>query len=64
MQIIVHDMMADGLVVAHDVFVDLHHVDVLGELVFVGLVGKLVDEERVHVIVAFSVGVGELASWK
>lgn len=60
-QIVVHDVVRDGLVVADDVLVYRHHVHVFGHLVDVRLVAELVDQERVHVVVALPVRVGEVA---
>lgn len=42
--------------------VDAHHRNVLSKLVRVGLVGELVQEERVHVVVPLPVRVGELTA--
>ena len=42
--------------------VDTHHRNVLSKIVRIGLVGELVQEERVHVVVPLPVRIGELTT--
>jgi hypothetical protein len=61
-EVVVHDVVRDGLVVLDDVVVDLHHVDVAGDLIGVGFVAKLVDQEGIDVVVPLPVRIGILSS--